>query len=122
MLIVAWRQWPLWHALERDGGSLDEQWRALDWFDVDAWRGLGVAALVSAILATVLLLAWPDLLTQQQRWVLAALCFIAAVTGDAVGYYFGHKVGRGLFQREDSRCFKKKYLTQNPIADSDARS
>ena len=45
-------------------------------------------------------------------WVLAALCFIAAVTGDAVGYYFGHKVGRGLFQREDSRFFKKKYLTQ----------
>jgi membrane-associated protein len=45
-------------------------------------------------------------------WVLATLCFIAAVTGDAVGYYFGHKVGRGLFLREDSRFFKKKYLVR----------
>ena len=49
VLIVLWRQWPLWHGLERDGGSLAERWQALDWFDVDAWRGLGVAALVSAI-------------------------------------------------------------------------
>ena len=77
LLIVVWRQWPLWHALERDGGSLADRWRALDWFDVDAWRGLGVAALVSAILATMLLLAWPGLLTQEQRWMLAALCVLA---------------------------------------------
>ena len=42
--------------------------------------------------------------------VLAVLCFIAAVTGDATGYWFGHKVGRKLFEREDSRLFKKKYL------------
>jgi ankyrin repeat protein len=77
MLIVVWRQWPLWHALERDGGTLGERWRALDWFDVDAWRGLVVAALVCAILATLLLLAWPGLLPQQQRWMLAALCALA---------------------------------------------
>lgn len=42
--------------------------------------------------------------------VLAIGCFIAAVTGDSVGYWFGHRVGRRLFQREDSLFFKKKYL------------
>jgi len=41
-----------------------------------------------------------------------ALLFIAAVLGDNVGYSFGHKVGRKLFERENSRFFKKKYLTQ----------
>ncbi|MBI5960880.1 MAG: VTT domain-containing protein [Chloroflexi bacterium] len=44
--------------------------------------------------------------------VLAIGCFIAAVSGDSVGYWFGHKVGRGLFNRKDSMLFKKKYLHQ----------
>lgn len=44
--------------------------------------------------------------------VLAIGCFIAAVAGDTVGYWFGHRVGRGLFKREDSRFFKRKYLYQ----------
>ncbi len=42
--------------------------------------------------------------------VLAIGCFVAAVLGDSVGYWFGHRVGRGLFKREDSLLFKKKYL------------
>ncbi|MBN1679335.1 MAG: DedA family protein [Anaerolineae bacterium] len=42
--------------------------------------------------------------------VLAIGCFVAAVTGDTAGYWFGHKVGRRLFQREDSFLFKKKHL------------
>ena len=42
--------------------------------------------------------------------VLAIGCFIAAVTGDSVGYWFGSRVGRRLFEREDSLLFKKKYL------------
>ncbi len=48
--------------------------------------------------------------------VLAIGCFIAAVTGDSVGYWFGHRVGRKLFQREDSLLFKKKYLYQAEAA------
>ncbi len=44
--------------------------------------------------------------------VLAIGCFIAAVTGDSVGYLFGSRVGRRLFEREDSLLFKKKYLYQ----------
>src|SRR5262245_37049344 len=42
--------------------------------------------------------------------VLAIGCFIAAVTGDSVGYSFGRRVGRRLFERENSRFFKKKHL------------
>ena len=42
--------------------------------------------------------------------VLAIGCFLAAVSGDSVGYWFGHRVGRRLFQREDSLFFKQKYL------------
>ncbi len=44
--------------------------------------------------------------------ILAIGCFIAAVAGDSVGYWFGSRVGRRLFQREDSLFFKKKYLYQ----------
>ncbi len=41
---------------------------------------------------------------------LAVGCFVAAVAGDSVGYWFGNRVGRRLFQREDSLLFKKKHL------------
>jgi membrane-associated protein len=33
-------------------------------------------------------------------------CFLAAVIGDQVGYWFGKKVGPSLFRRPDSRLFK----------------
>lgn len=42
--------------------------------------------------------------------IMSTLCFIAAVTGDSVGYAFGHRVGRRLFLRPDSRLFKQEYL------------
>lgn len=42
--------------------------------------------------------------------ILSTLTFIAAITGDSVGYAFGHKVGKKLFQREDSIFFHKKHL------------
>jgi membrane-associated protein len=35
-------------------------------------------------------------------------CFVAAVAGDQVGYLFGRRVGPGLFNRPDSRFFKKE--------------
>ncbi len=41
-----------------------------------------------------------------------AALFVAAVAGDNVGYSFGHKVGRKLFNRPNSKFFKKKYLEQ----------
>ena len=41
---------------------------------------------------------------------LAATCVIAAIAGDAVGYAFGKKVGRKLFERPDSRYFRREHL------------
>ncbi|MDO8452232.1 MAG: VTT domain-containing protein [bacterium] len=41
---------------------------------------------------------------------LAAGCFIAAVAGDSVGYYTGHKFGKKLFRKEDSLLFHKDHL------------
>ncbi len=43
-------------------------------------------------------------------WLLVTVCFVAAVTGDAVGYAFGNRVGRRLFQRPESRLFRPEYL------------
>ena len=40
------------------------------------------------------------------------MLFVAAVLGDNVGYTFGRRVGRKLFEKENSRFFKKKYLVQ----------
>lgn len=42
--------------------------------------------------------------------VLAILCFIAAVSGDSVGYAFGRKFGRRLFHRKDSILFSQHNL------------
>ncbi len=39
-----------------------------------------------------------------------ALLIVAAVTGDAVGYYIGKRSGHALYALEDSRLFKKKHL------------
>ena len=43
-------------------------------------------------------------------WLVCAVCFVAAVTGDAVGYWFGHRVGRRLYDRPDSRLFRRSHL------------
>jgi membrane-associated protein len=37
-------------------------------------------------------------------------CFLAAVAGNFTGYAFGHRVGRKLFERPDSRFFKRAHL------------
>lgn len=44
--------------------------------------------------------------------IFVLLLIIAAIAGDSVGYTFGHKVGRKLFERKNSRLFKRKYLIQ----------
>ena len=44
--------------------------------------------------------------------ILSLLCFIAAVTGDSVGYAFGRHIGPRLFTREDSWFFHKKNLAK----------
>lgn len=42
--------------------------------------------------------------------VLTFLCFIAAVTGDGVGYAIGHKLGRRLFRKKSSFFFHPDHL------------
>ena len=43
---------------------------------------------------------------------LLILCFIAAVLGDNVGYFFGRKVGPMIFNKEDSLFFHKKHINR----------
>lgn len=73
LLIGLWRTWPLWQGLEREPGSLAWHWRALAERDIQAWRGLGVAALVGVAIAGGLLLAWPGLLAPSIRVFVAGL-------------------------------------------------
>jgi membrane-associated protein len=42
-------------------------------------------------------------------WLLA-LVTLCAIAGDQLGYFIGWKAGDTLFQRQDSRFFKRKYL------------
>jgi len=42
--------------------------------------------------------------------LLLILLSIAAISGDAVGYFIGRKLGRKLYERPDSRFFKKEHL------------
>src|SRR5690606_31562213 len=42
--------------------------------------------------------------------LLLILLSIAAITGDATGYFIGRKLGRRLYDRPDSRFFKKEHL------------
>ena len=42
--------------------------------------------------------------------VLCLICFVAAVAGDATGYYIGDQMGRRLFTKPESRIFKPEYL------------
>ncbi len=43
-------------------------------------------------------------------WTLIFGAFVCAVAGENVGYATGHRWGRRLFHKEDSRLFKKSYL------------
>jgi membrane-associated protein len=43
-------------------------------------------------------------------WLMWGLLFVAAVVGDAVGYYSGRKVGPAVFSRPKSRFFNPKHL------------
>ncbi|MET0582711.1 MAG: ankyrin repeat domain-containing protein [Pseudoxanthomonas sp.] len=71
LLIGLWRTWPMWHLLEREGGSLAEHWRGLSERDIHAWHGLGVAALVAVAIGVGGVLAWPGLVPPQTRLGLA---------------------------------------------------
>ncbi len=43
-------------------------------------------------------------------WILLLGCFLMAVLGDTVGYWFGHKMGPKIFYKEESWFWSKKNL------------
>ena len=45
--------------------------------------------------------------------VLASCVAIVAVLGDQTGYFIGRRIGPALFRKEDSRFFKKHYVTES---------
>jgi membrane-associated protein len=50
--------------------------------------------------------------TQFEIAAICAICVVAAIVGDQVGYVFGRKVGPALFRRPDSRVFKQDYVVK----------
>ncbi len=43
-------------------------------------------------------------------WAIMGVMMVAAVVGDAVGYTLGRKAGTSIFNRPDSKLFKREYL------------
>lgn len=43
-------------------------------------------------------------------WLVCVLATVAAIVGNALGYYIGWKAGPALFKRPDSRFFKQEYV------------
>ncbi len=72
LLLLAWRQWPFWHGLEREGGPLRARWQAQAAHERAAWSGLQVAVPVLLLLGGGLALAWPGLLSGPARSIAAA--------------------------------------------------
>ncbi len=44
--------------------------------------------------------------------LLYILLLLAAIVGDSVNYWIGHAIGPKIFQKENSRFFKKEYLAK----------
>ncbi|MFY9808951.1 MAG: VTT domain-containing protein [Pseudonocardiaceae bacterium] len=43
-------------------------------------------------------------------WLVCTLLTVCAVLGNVVGYYLGYRAGPALFNRPDSRLFKREYV------------
>jgi membrane-associated protein len=83
----------------------------LVWSFVFAESGI----LICALLPGDSLLFIAGFLCSQEKtglsiWVMAFGCLAAAVLGNSFGYYTGKKWGRKLFDKPDSKFFKKKHL------------
>jgi membrane-associated protein len=46
-------------------------------------------------------------------WVLLVCVPLVAVLGDQCAYFIGRRIGPALFDKEDSRFFKKRYVTES---------
>ena len=63
VLLLLWRHWPLWHAIEREGGGIGARHAAQDAYERGAWSGLQVAVPALLLLGGGIALAWPGLLS-----------------------------------------------------------
>lgn len=68
---------------------------------------IGILFPGDSLLFTAGFMASQDLLSFP---LLVIVCVIAAIAGDATGYWAGRRFGRRLFQRADSRFFKQHHL------------
>jgi membrane-associated protein len=46
-------------------------------------------------------------------WTLVIAVALVAIAGDQCAYFIGRRIGPALFTREDSRFFKKRYVTES---------
>ena len=46
-------------------------------------------------------------------WVLVVSVSVVAVLGDQCAYFIGRRIGPALFDKEDSRFFKKRYVSES---------
>jgi membrane-associated protein len=46
-------------------------------------------------------------------WTLVTLVPLVAIAGDQTAYFIGRGIGPALFDKEDSRFFKKRYVTES---------
>ena len=76
-LIGLWRTWPLWQAVECEGGALSRQWRAMSGRDAGDWQGLTVAVAVAVVIGLGLSLAWPALWPSTLRGIGTVIYVIA---------------------------------------------
>src|SRR4051795_12329208 len=51
-------------------------------------------------------------ITLAPLWVLLVLLPLAAIAGNLVGYWIGHRAGPAVFNRPNSRLFKAEYVEQ----------
>jgi membrane-associated protein len=91
----------------------------LDWLGVYVYLGLIFIIFAETGLAIGFFLPGDSLLVvaglfaaagKLDLWTMLITLFIAAVVGDAVGYYSGKKMGAAIFSRPKSRFFNPKHL------------
>ena len=46
-------------------------------------------------------------------WTLVIAVAVAAIAGDQTAYFIGRRIGPALFKKEDSRFFKRHYVTES---------
>lgn len=91
----------------------------LDWLGAYVYFGLFFIIFAETGLAVGFFLPGDSLLVvaglfaaagKLNLWIMLASLFVAAVVGDAVGYYSGRKMGKAVFSRPKSRFFNPKHL------------